>query len=174
MRQPEPGRMQEHAPRAPGRARPPVEGKIAVLRVTDDRMSDRRQMAPDLVGAASLDRQLEEGSLGAARDLRPVSDGFLEVHAALLLAGLGLLVLGEAQVHRAAVALESALRQRQIRLLRFARREYLGESDHRLPRLAHYHHAAGFPVEPVGGAGLDLAFRYHQPLPPGLGPRLID
>ena len=103
-----------------------------------------------------------------------MSDGFLEVHAALLLAGLGLLVLGEAQVHRAAVALESALRQRQIRLLRFARREHLGESDHRLPRLAHYHHAAGFPVEPVGGAGLELAFQDHQPLPLEIGARLID
>jgi len=43
--------------------------------------------------------------------LRPVREGFLEVHAALLLAGLRLLVLGEAQVHRAASPLEAPLRR---------------------------------------------------------------
>src|SRR3954467_11227159 len=110
MQKSEADRVEEHAPQAHRRAGPPVEGEVAVPRISNDRMADGSQMAADLVGPPRLDVQLEKRGLCAARELAEVGDGLLQVHAADLLARERLLVLGKAHVDRPPVLLEPSLR----------------------------------------------------------------
>src|SRR5689334_12682065 len=126
MGQRETGGVEEHPAEAPGRARAAIEGEIAVLRVAHDGMPDGGEVPPDLVCAAGLDVQLEQGRLVVGRQARPMRDGLLQVDSALRAARGRLLVLGEAQIDRAAVALETSLREREIRFPRLAARERLG------------------------------------------------
>ena len=166
--------MQEHAPQAQRGPRAAVEGKVAVFRISHDRVADGGEMAADLVGAPRFDAQLQKGGLVAAGDLRIVGDRLLQIHAPHLLARERLLVLGKADLDGAAFLLEASLGEGQVGLLRFTRGENLGEPDHRLAGLRDHHHAARLAIEAVRRARLEFAFRDLEALPREVGASLVN
>src|SRR3989440_2466384 len=120
VRQGESGAVQKHAPQPPLALRHPVEGEVAVFRIPDDGMADGVQVPADLMGAARLDGELEQRRLRSAGELPPARERGLPIDASQPLRGVRLLVLGEAQIDAAFLALEAALGEGQIRLVRLA------------------------------------------------------